>query len=113
VVVKSSDFSLITPANPVNPGDPVSVFATGLGAGTPAVATGQLPPDDPPSHTLALPSATIGDINATVQASVLAPRLAGVNQVNVFVPPGASSGSQELQLSVDGVLSNAVTIHVQ
>jgi uncharacterized protein (TIGR03437 family) len=113
VAVKASDFSLITPANPVNPGDALAVFATGLGAGSPAVATGQLPPVVPLSDTIARPSATIGDINATVLASVLAPGLAGVNQVNVVVPPGAPSGSQQLQLSVDGVLSNAVTIHVQ
>jgi uncharacterized protein (TIGR03437 family) len=112
-VVKVSDFSVITEANPVNPGDPVAVFATGFGAGSPAVATGQLPPVEPLSETVAVAAATIGDINATVLASVLAPGLAGVNQVNVVVPPGAPSGSQELQLSVGGVLSNAVTIHVQ
>jgi uncharacterized protein (TIGR03437 family) len=76
------------------------------------VATGQLPPVEPLSETVAA-AATVGGINATVLASVLAPGLAGVNQVNVVIPPGAPSGSQELQLSVDSVLSNAVTIHVQ
>jgi uncharacterized protein (TIGR03437 family) len=109
--VKVSDFSVITAANPVEPNEPIAVFATGLGAGSPAVATGQLPPVDPLSDTLAVPAATIGGINAEVLASVLAPGLAGVNQVNVVVPPGAPNGSQVLQLSIDGVLSNAVTIH--
>jgi uncharacterized protein (TIGR03437 family) len=112
--VKVSDFSVITAANPVEPNEPIAVFATGLGAGSPAVATGQLPPIEPLSDTIARPAATIGGINATVLASVLAPGLAGVNQVNVVVPPGAPSGSLVfLQLSVDGVLSNAFPISVQ
>jgi uncharacterized protein (TIGR03437 family) len=114
VVVRADDFTQIVASRPVEPNEPIVVFAMGLGAGSPAVATGQLPPIEPLSDTIARPAATIGGINATVLASVLAPGLAGVNQVNVVVPPGAPSGSLVfLQLSVDGVLSNAFPISVQ
>lgn len=112
-VVKNSNFSEINAASPVNTGDAIAVFATGLGAGTPAVATGQLPPANPLSTTVAMPTATIGGIPAEVAASLLAPGLAGVAQINLIVPGGTPSGPQAVQLSVDGVLSNVVTINVQ
>jgi uncharacterized protein (TIGR03437 family) len=111
--VKNSDFSLTSEMNPAAPGDALAVYATGLGAGNPAVATGQLPADDPLSVTTAMPIATIGGISAEVAASVMAPGLAGVQQINVIVPAGAPSGSQELQFSIDGVESNSVTIYVE
>ncbi len=89
------------------------MFATGLGGGSPAVATGQLPLANPLSTTVAIPVATIGGIPAEVAASLLAPGLVGVAQVNLIVPGGTPSGMQAVQLSVDGVLSNQVMINVQ
>ena len=112
-VVKNSDFSLVSAANPVRAGDAVAVFATGLGAGTPAVASGQLAPSSPLSSTVATPTATIGGVTAQVAASLLAPGFAGVYQVNVVVPGGAPTGSQALRLTIGGVQSNAVNINVQ
>lgn len=113
VAVKNSDFSLITEENPAAPGDALAVYATGLGAGNPAVETGELPTGDPLSVTTAIPVVTIGGMSAEVAASVMAPGFAGVQQVNVIVPEGAPSGSQELQFTVDGVESNSVDIFVQ
>lgn len=111
--VRNSNFSQITAASPVKAGDAIAVFANGLGAGNPAVATGQLPPASPLSTTVAMPTATIGGIPAVVAASLLAPGLVGVNQVNLIVPAGTPSGMQAVQLSVGGVLSNIVMINVQ
>jgi uncharacterized protein (TIGR03437 family) len=112
-IVKNSDFSAINEANRVQIGEAIAVFATGLGAGTPAVATGQLPPATPLSSTVAMPMATIAGIPAEVAASILAPGLAGVDQVNLIIPGGVPSGSQAVQLSVGGVLSNVVMITVE
>lgn len=112
-VVKNSDFSLTSQTNTVAPGAALAIFATGLGAGNPAVATGRLPSANPLSFTRAAPIATIGGISAQVAASVMAPGLAGVQQINVIVPAGAPSGSQVLKFSIDGIESNSVTIFVQ
>jgi uncharacterized protein (TIGR03437 family) len=112
-VVKNSNFAPTSTTNTVKAGDAIAVFATGLGAGSPAVATGQLPPANPLSTTVAIPVATIGGIPAEVAASLLAPGLVGVAQVNLIVPGGTPSGMQAVQLSVDGVLSNQVMINVQ
>jgi adhesin/invasin len=113
VVVKNSDFSVVSASNPVRPGDALAVFATGLGAGSPAVGTGQLPSSSPLSFTAATPTATLGGVAAQVPASLLAPGFVGLNQVNVIVPAGAASGAQPLRLTVGGVQSNAVNINVQ
>ena len=112
-IVKNSNFMPVTATNTAKTGDAIAVFATGLGAGTPAVATGQLPPANPLSTTVVIPTATIGGIPAQVAASLLAPGLVGVAQINLIVPGGTPSGMQAVQLSVDGVLSNSVMIHVQ
>jgi uncharacterized protein (TIGR03437 family) len=113
VAVKNADFSLISATNPVGPGDAIAVFATGLGAGSPAVGTGQLPGANPLSATIATPTATIGGVNAQVAASLLAPGFAGLYQVNVIVPAGTPSGTQALRLTTGGVQSNAVTLNIR
>ncbi len=113
VAVKNSDFSVITESTPVAPGDAIAIYASGLGAGDPAVATGVLPTGDPLSFTTATPIVTIGGMSAEVSASVMAPGFAGVQQINVIVPAGVASGSQELQFSLDGVESNPVNLFVQ
>lgn len=112
-VVKATDFSVVTPDNPVAPGQTVIVFATGLGAGTPPLNTGQLAPAAPLSPTAMTPIAAIGGIGATVAVSVMAPAMAGVQQVHVVVPGGLAAGPQELTFTVDGVTSNSQTIYLQ
>ena len=112
-VVKGSDFSLIGPTNTVAPGQPVSVFVTGLGAGDPEVETGQLPLVDPLSMTAVIPVATIANMPAEVAASVFAPNLVGVYQLNIIVPASAPTGAQQLGFTIDGVQSNAVPINIQ
>jgi adhesin/invasin len=113
VALKNSNFSLISASNPVSAGEAIAVYATGLGAGSPSVATGALAGANPLSATATTPTATIGGVSAQVAASLLAPGFAGLSQVNVIVPAGAPTGSQSLQLSVGGVQSNAVLINVR
>ena len=112
-VVKNSDFSLTTPTNPARAGDALAIFLTGLGAALPAVQSGQLGPLNPFSTTTATSTVTIGGVNATVAASVLAPGFVGVDQVNVFVPATAPTGTQPVRLTIGGVQSNIVNITIQ
>lgn len=103
----------MTADNPVAPGQTVIVFATGLGAGTPPLNTGQLAPASPLSLTAITPIASIGGIGATVALSVMAPGMAGIQQVHIVVPGGLAGGPQELEFTVDGVVSNSKTVYVQ
>jgi uncharacterized protein (TIGR03437 family) len=96
---------LITPANPAQPGEYISLYLTGLGTVTPTVNDGALGP----TTTLSLadvntagnlfiyfndygPKGTTGN-QGTVQFAGLAPGLAGLYQINVQVPKtGLASG---------------------
>lgn len=91
--------ALITQANPVQAGEYISLFLTGLGTVTPTVADGAVGPTNPLS---------LSDVNSagnlqvffndftngstgnkgTIQFAGLAPSLAGLYQINVQVPTG-------------------------
>ncbi len=99
VFLHGSDFALITAATPAVAGEGIILYATGLGALTPSVATGET--------TLGLTSVagnvtvTIGGQPCEVQYAGLAPGFVGLYQINVAVPPGVS-GDALVVLSVDG-----------
>lgn len=114
-VVKNSDFSLSTASNPARAGDELAIFATGLGAVTPAVASGQRAPASPLASTVTAPTVTIGGLTAAITSPtpVLAPGFAGVYQVNVRVPTGAASGTAQLVLTTGGQASNSVPVVIQ
>ncbi len=111
-VLHAATFQLVTDANPAQAGEFLSIFATGLGPLDAAVTSGDVPPTPPPL-TLSTPQITIGGIPATVSFSGLAPGFVGLYQVNVQVPAATPSGTQNLELTIDGVPSNTVTIAVQ
>jgi uncharacterized protein (TIGR03437 family) len=99
-------------AHPATAGDVIELYATGLGAVQPAVATGMRPSGLP--ATVAAPTVTIGGIDAPVVFSGLAGCCVGLNQINVKVPPGVTPGSAvPVVLTIGGIKSNTVTIAVQ
>ena len=55
----------------------------------------------------------IAGIAADVAFSGLAPGFVGLYQVNVQVPAGVPSGTQEVEILINGVPGNTVTIAVQ
>ncbi len=105
---------LVTTAAPATAGDIVQVFCTGLGATTPAVASGSVTPSanlTEPSVTNATVTATVGGTAATVKFAGLAPGYVGLYQVNVQIPAGVAVGNAvPLVLSVNGINSNAATL---
>jgi uncharacterized protein (TIGR03437 family) len=59
-------------------------------------------------------TATIGGVNAAVQYAGAAPQFVGLDQVNVLVPPALQGrGEVNVAITVDGAISNEVTIRVQ
>lgn len=92
-------------------GGVVSVYATGLGPVTPAVADGAAAPSLS-STTLAV-SATVGEVSALILYSGLAPGFAALYQVNVRIPQEAPSGNVPLVIAVAGQRSSALTLVVE
>jgi uncharacterized protein (TIGR03437 family) len=100
-------------SQPVNPGQYITIFATGLGAVTTA------PPADGHGPTglvyiAATATVSIGGVTVTPSFAGLAPNFAGLYQVNALVPANATVGSNvPVFITVGGVVSNTVTIAIQ
>src|SRR5262249_7436134 len=92
----NQDGSANSSAHPAPRGSIIVFLASGLGAVTPQVAAGAVPPSNPLSTVAAGVTATIGGVAATVHFAGLAPGVPGVYQLNVEIPAGAASGTQEL-----------------
>lgn len=100
---------------PATQGDVVQVFATGMGATQPAVATGLPSPSTEPLARVVTPvTATVGGLAAQVQFAGLAPGFVGLYQVNVQIPAGVVPGpAVPVVLLQNGVSSNTVSIALQ
>jgi uncharacterized protein (TIGR03437 family) len=107
--------NLVDSSHAVKAGEVVVIYATGLGATSPAVATGQAAPAVPPLALVTTPvKVTIGGVDATVEFAGLAPGFVGLYQVNARVPAGVMAGNAvPLVLTQNGVPSNTVTIAVR
>ena len=104
-------------SRPAMKGEFVELYSTGLGNVTAASdqpILGGPSPTSPLAQTLVKPTATIGNVNATVTFSGLAPGFAGLYQVNVQIPDTSPSGNAvPVVLTIGGVNSNTATIAVQ
>ncbi len=88
---------LIGPLNPLERGQPLIVFATGLGA----VRSGS-PPD-----TIAPVTAQGNEVEFSVQFAGLAPGHPGLYQVNVLIPGSTPPGQGvSFSIKVSGAISN-------
>jgi len=111
-VVHSATGVAVDTANPAVPGEVLVLFATGLGATNPGVATGAASPASPLAFTVTRVTAGMSGRSANVFFAGLAPGFTGVNQVNFQVPEGVS-GNVTLTISAGGRISNAVTVPVR
>jgi uncharacterized protein (TIGR03437 family) len=110
----NQDGTINSSARPAARGSIITVYASGLGAVSPAVPAGSVPPNTPLSTVTAPVAATIGGQLATVQFAGLAPGIPGYYQVNLQVPETATSGPQELVIYVNGQSSQrGATIEVR
>src|ERR1017187_7343749 len=101
-------------SRPVNRGETVVVYCTGLGPVAAQPSTGSASAASVGATTSTTPTATIGGVAATVSLSGLAPTLVGVYQVNIVVPTDTPvSDAVPLVLSIGGLDSNKVTIAVR
>jgi len=113
--ILNEDSSRNGPSNPAAAGSVIQIFATGLGATTPPISTGQLGASSPPfNNTVVTPTVLINGLASPVLFSAVAPGFAGLYQVNVQIPASTtSSPAATLQLQMKGQNSNVVTFAVK
>jgi len=109
LVYETSNNAQITPTAPAHSGDNLFLYAVGLGATNPAVATGATPTANDPTTTL--PTLTVGGVSAKVAFAGLPAGFGdGIYQINFAVPANVQ-GSQPLVVTIGGVSSSsAVTL---
>ncbi|MGD0200642.1 MAG: hypothetical protein ABSD27_07835 [Bryobacteraceae bacterium] len=85
-VVRAANNELVTPTNPIQPGDWLVIYTTGMGLTTPDVKSGYPGPTDPLALTQVQPTVFLDGVELPISYSGLAPGQVGVDQINVQVP---------------------------
>jgi uncharacterized protein (TIGR03437 family) len=85
-VVRALNNEVVTPSNPIHADDWIVIYATGLGAVTPDVKSGDGAPSNPLAHAVQEPEVTLGGMPLAVDYAGLAPGQVGVYQINLKVP---------------------------
>ncbi|MGI8989367.1 MAG: S8 family serine peptidase [Bryobacteraceae bacterium] len=96
-------------------GQPVSIYANGLGPVDNQPASGEpspTPPAQPLASTRVTPSVTIAGRPAQVLFSGLAPGFVGLYQINVIVPSDAPTGAQPIVITTNGIDSKTSNLIV-
>ena len=110
--IDAVSYAPVNSSQPIAAGGYLAIFCTGLGAVTPAAATGVQPPSPPPQAVIT-PQVLIDGAPAQLIWAGLAPGFVGLYQVNVQVPATLATGSHQLQIVMNGAGSNTVTFSVR
>lgn len=102
-------------SNPAPAGSYISLYASGLGGVTPAVATGTVTPSKPLSTVNVPVTVVIGGLSAPVTFAGLAPGYVGLYQINAQVPSTTPSGLVRVFVVMPNGFSsqNAAFLYVQ
>jgi uncharacterized protein (TIGR03437 family) len=101
-------------AQPVQPGQVIAIFCSGLGPVSNEPASGVASPGAPFASISSPPSVTVAGEPAQITFDALAPGLVGVYVVNVTVPSDVQdSDVVPVVVSIGGINSNTVTFAVQ
>lgn len=110
--VTHANGALVTVASPATRGETLVLYATGLGAMNPAVATGTIAPAT--SQLATQPTVSLGGVPAIVAFAGQSGCCVGLNQINFTVPAGAPTGNAvAVVVSVGAKASNSVAIAIQ
>ena len=101
--------ALVTAADPARAGEWVTVYLTGLGLVSTAVAAGT---PSPVAEATVRVRAVVAGVDCPVQYAGLTPGFAGLYQVNLRLPAG-TTGALTLRLEAGGAASAPLTIHVR
>ncbi len=109
-VQHAANFTLVTRAHPVVPGEIVTIYATGLGAYTPG-QTGVPPAGPEPSVYPGASTVSLGGTSCNVLYAGPAPDFVGLDQINCRTNKQTPAGSQPLQIfsQVETFIANTPT----
>jgi uncharacterized protein (TIGR03437 family) len=91
-IVDNTNGLLVTDSNPVHRGDSLTIYLTGCGNTSPAVADGNAAPMSPLALTINPPTVTLGGVTLSTMFSGLTPGQVGLCQFNVSVPSSVPEG---------------------
>jgi uncharacterized protein (TIGR03437 family) len=92
-VFRAANGQLVTPTNPVHPGDTLVIYLTGMGPTTPEVQAGQQTPSTLLTSVTQTPTLSLGSANLTIDYAGLVPGyISGLYQINATVPKIAAGG---------------------
>ena len=113
-VFRNDNGQLITPTNPIHPGDIIVIYATGMGRTSPFVDSGlpALLPPNPLSNTVIKASVTLGGVPLNILYAGLVPGEVGVDQINASVPGGVPLGMNIPLVVSQGGSSTTLSVRV-
>ena len=110
-ITRADNGQLITPTNPVHPGDSIVIWSTGLGHTSPPIDAGMPSPSDPLAGAVIHPTVTLGGVGLDILYAGLTPGSVGLNQINATVPKSVPLGlSLPLVISQGG---SSTTLNVR
>jgi uncharacterized protein (TIGR03437 family) len=112
-IVRSENGQIVTPTNPIHPGDTLTIFATGLGRTSPNIDAGLPAPSNPSPAPLIPLTVALGGIDLNVTFAGLAPGQIGVYQINAVVPRGGVPEGMPIPLVIkQGGSETAIDVRV-
>jgi uncharacterized protein (TIGR03437 family) len=111
-VVRAKQNTLVTASNPIHLGDAIVIYATGLGATLPPLATGFAAPASPILLAAVQPDVSLGGLALPLYYAGPTPGEVGVYQINALVPGWAPTGMQLPLTITQGSVSTTVAVRV-
>jgi uncharacterized protein (TIGR03437 family) len=112
-VTHAADFSLVTSSKPAVASEVLAIFAKGLGATRPTIASDQPFPASPLAAVDSLVEVRINGRSAVVLGAVGLPGTVDGYQVNFRLPADITKGTAKVELSAGGSAGAPVNIAVQ
>ncbi|HEY1219160.1 MAG: hypothetical protein ABSE42_08860 [Bryobacteraceae bacterium] len=109
-ILRAANNQLVTPTNPIRPGDTLVIYLTGMGLTTPGVTAGTPAPMTSPFAPASIaPKLTLGGTELNIQYAGMAPGEIGVYQINAVVPSGVTQGENQPLVISQGSANGANT----
>jgi uncharacterized protein (TIGR03437 family) len=102
----------ISAANPLNTGQTVVLYATGLGTTTPVVPDGAAAPSNPPATADDTDAAYVGGQQENISFDGLTPGLAALYQVNADIQTGTPLGTDFADIATPDAYTSEATLAI-
>jgi uncharacterized protein (TIGR03437 family) len=113
-IIRNVDGQYITNNTPIHLNDYLTIYLTGMGGTTPAVAPGAAAPSNPLAVALVQPTITIGGSSIFVLWAGMAPKQVGVYQIDALVPfHGIPTGDNIAFKITQGSASTTILLKVE